>query len=172
MYNCYGIQLSNWHPSATLPQALGTIWSYAMLDHSLKNFNLCDVFWQNESDKTIMSEIQDPDILFCSCYVWNWPTTYKVIQEVKKTYPQCLIIIGGPEPHYSVEWMNRHPEVDILIPYYGEQVFQNILREYNETKNFEGIDGIITQKIYNRSLPVIDYDMIPSPYLNGFFESY
>ena len=171
MVNCYGIQLSNWHPSATLPQALGTIWNYAMLDESLNNFNLCDVFWQNESTETILSEIHNPDVLFCSCYVWNWPTTYKVIQQIKKDYPDCLIVIGGPEPKYSVEWMQQHTDIDILIPYYGEQVFTNVLREYNNKKEYNSLDGVITQEVYNKSLPKIDYDAIPSPYLNGFFDN-
>lgn len=170
MYNCYGIQLSNWHPSATLPQALGTIWSYAMLDESLGDFNLRRVFWENESAEQIASEIIDPDIIFCSCYVWNWPTTYSAVQKVKSQYPDCLVILGGPEPKYSVEWMNQHPEIDILIPYYGEQVFQNVLREYIENKDFNSLDGVITQTVYNKSLPKINYDAIPSPYLNGFFD--
>ena len=170
MVNCYGIQLSNWHPSATLPQALGTIWGYAMLDTQLDNFKLCQVFWENENADTILSEIVDPNILVCSCYVWNWPTTYEVIKQVKTKFPDCLIIIGGPEPKYSVEWMQQHTDIDILIPYYGEQVFTNILREYNNKKEYNSLDGVITQQVYNKSLPKIDYDAIPSPYLNGFFD--
>jgi radical SAM superfamily enzyme YgiQ (UPF0313 family) len=141
-----------------------------MLDSSLNNFQLKRVFWENESAKDIIENITDPDILFCSCYVWNWNTTYEVIKYIKSLYPNCLIVIGGPEPHYSVEWMNKHKEVDILIPYYGEQVFQNVLKEYNNGKNYDNLDGIITQKVYNKSLPIINYDIIPSPYLNGFFD--
>ena len=170
MVNCYGIQLSNWHPTATLPQALGTVWSYAMLDSSLNNFELKRVFWENESAKDIIENIKDPDILICSCYVWNWNTTYEVIKQIKFLYPECLVVIGGPEPHYSVEWMNEHKEVDILIPYYGEQVFQNVLKEYNDKKDYDNLDGVITQKVYNKTLPIINYDIIPSPYLNGFFD--
>ena len=170
MVNCYGIQLSNWHPSATLPQALGTIWGYAMLDTQLHNFNLRQVFWENEDAETIINEIVNPDILICSCYVWNWPTTYEVIKQIKNKFPNCLIIIGGPEPKYSVEWMQQHTDIDILIPYYGEQVFTNILREYNNKKEYDSLDGVITQRIYNKTLPKIDYAAIPSPYLNGFFD--
>lgn len=170
MVNCYGIQLSNWHPSATLPQALGTIWGYAMLDTQLDNFKLRQVFWENEDADTIVSEIVDPDILVCSCYVWNWPTTYEVIKQIKSKFPNCLIVIGGPEPKYSVEWMQQHTDIDILIPYYGEQVFTNVLREYNDKKEYNSLDGVITQEVYNKSLPKIDYDAIPSPYLNGFFD--
>jgi len=171
MINCYGVQLSNWYPSASLPQALGTIWSYAMLDIQLHtSFDLRRVFWENEDADTIVNEIVNPDVLICSCYVWNWHTTYKVIKQVKSKFPNCLIVIGGPEPKYSVEWMQEHSEIDILIPYYGEQVFTNVLREYNKEKNYARLDGVITQEIYNRSLPSIDYDAIPSPYLNGFFD--
>jgi len=171
MRNVYAIQLSDFYPSATLPQAIGTIWSFACLDSYIaKNYQMQKVFWQNESALEITPQIKNPDVLMCSCYVWNWERTYQVIKWVKTNYPECLIVIGGPEPHYSVEWMQKHTEVDILIPYYGEFVFKNVLIENLTNKNFENLSGIITKNFKTKDY--IDYDVseIPSPYLNGFFD--
>ena len=171
MNNVYAIQLSNWYPSATLPQAIGTLWSYVnQFEEISDNYNLNKTFWENEDAETIVSEISDPDVLLCSCYIWNWERTYQVIQYIKNKYPNCLIIVGGPEPKYSVEWLNDHPEIDVSIPYYGETVLKHVLIENLETKNFESVSGTITQNAYNRNYIYPEFDKIPSPYLNGFFD--
>lgn len=171
MLKVYGIQLSDFYPSATLPQAIGTIWSYAYQDtHINKNYFIENVFWQNEQSQEIISNIHDPDVLMCSCYVWNWTRTYEVIKHVKQYYPNCLVVIGGPEPSYDIKWMQEHPEVDILIPYYGEQVFKNVLIENLKDKDFSNVDGIITKDFYNQNFQQPIFEEIPSPYLNGFFD--
>lgn len=171
MFNVYALQLSDFYPSATLPQAIGTIWGYANQDEIIfNNYKMVDVFWQNESAADIIKQIKDPHVLMCSCYVWNWDRTYSVIKWVKKNYPECLIIIGGPEPEYTVEWMQKHLEIDILIPYYGEITFKNILIENLKNKNFEAINGIITKNKFNTGYQSPNFEEIPSPYLNGFFD--
>jgi putative methyltransferase len=171
MLNVYAIQLSNWYPNATLPQSIGTLWSYVIQsDKIANNYFLAKTFWENEDANTVVTDIESPDILICSCYIWNWERTYQVIKTIKNKYPNCLVIIGGPEPKYSVEWMNQHPEIDILIPYYGETVLKNVLIENLEDKNFESVNGVITQTQYNRNYISPEFNEIPSPYLNGFFD--
>jgi putative methyltransferase len=167
----YAIQLSNWYPNATLPQSIGTLWSYvSQFNIIANNYFLAKTFWENEDAITVVNDIENPDILICSCYIWNWERTYQVIKTIKNKYPNCLVIIGGPEPKYSVEWMNQHPEINILIPYYGETVLKNLLIENLEDKNFENINGVITQTHYNRNYISPEFNEIPSPYLNGFFD--
>ena len=171
MLNVYGIQLSAWYPAATLPQALGTIWSYANSFPEVSgNYKLVKIFWENEDANTICHEIKDPDVIFCSCYIWNWEKTYQAIQTIKEQYPYCLIVIGGPEPRYEVEWMKKHPEVDVLIPYYGETVFKNVLIENIGSKDFSSLAGVITKHSYNRNHIYPEFHEIPSPYLNGLFD--
>lgn len=173
MKRVYAIQLSNWNPSASLPHAIATVWNYAIADENIKNtFELVDVFWQDETVSEITEQIEYPDILMCSCYIWNWEVTYKAIQYVKKKYPECIVIIGGPEPEYTIKWMQEHPEVDVLVAYYGEATFRNILKSYiNGDTNFSTIPGTITKSHNNKDnfvYPVLDE--IPSPYLNRFYE--
>lgn len=171
MNNVYAIQLSDFYPGATLPQAIGTVWGYANQNKIIQeNYLFKKVFWQNESVEQVLPQIQNPDVLMCSCYVWNWDRTYKIIKGVKEKYPNCLVVIGGPEPEYSINWMQQHLEVDVLIPYYGEIVFQNVLLENIKNKNFNSINGVITAKVKNEGYEYPNFEDIPSPYLNGFFD--
>lgn len=172
MLNVYAMQLSNWHPNAMLPQAIGTIWSYAdSFEIINQNYKLQKTFWENDSVETVVNEIVDPHVLLCSCYVWNWNRTNEIIKLVKQQYPKCLVVIGGPEPQYSAEWMAKNTHIDILIPYYGEIVCKNVLVENLADKNFKSINGVITKDYYTSPAVNIDLNQIPSPYLNGFFEN-
>lgn len=170
MKNVYAIQLSNWPPSCVLPQAIGTIWSYAYQHEIIqKNYKIQRVFWENQTPETIINEIVNPDVLMCSCYTWNWAETNEVIVKIKQQYPNCLVVIGGPEPKYTKEWMHQHTSVDVLIPYYGEQVFTDVLLA-NLQNNISSVNGIITKEKESLGNINFDFSNIPSPYLNGFFD--
>lgn len=171
MNRVYAVQLSNWYPSATLPLSIGTVWGYAYASEQIQqHYTLIRTFWENETADQVIDEIVDPDVLICSCYIWNWERTNKIIKKVKEHYPDCLVVIGGPEPKYSIEWMNDHPHVDVLIPYYGEVVFRNVLIENLSGKDFESVNGTITKHYYNRNHIYPEFSEIPSPYLNGYFD--
>lgn len=171
MKRVFAVQLSDFYPSATLPQAIGTIWSYALLNEKVRShYSLIKTFWENQTAEQVIQEIHTPDVLVCSCYVWNWERTYEIIKATKELYPRCVVIIGGPEPHYSTEWLLKHPEVDVLVPYYGEEVFLNILLENLNGQVFDNVPGTITRRHHNLEVVTPSFESIPSPYLNGFFD--
>jgi len=171
MKNIYALQLSDFFPSATLPQALGSLLGYIFQSAAVReNFSIVRTFWENETSDQVLSEISSPDVLLCSCYVWNWNRTYQVIKTIRRNYPECLIIIGGPEPEYSQRWINNHPEVDLLIPYYGEEALDRILIQSMKNCSFKNIPGIITQNFSNTGYLPPDFKKIASPYLNGYFD--
>lgn len=171
MLNVYATQLSDFYPGATLPQSIGTIWGYCTQNSMVvENFTLQNVFWQNEQADDVIPQIINPDVLICSCYVWNWTRTYDIIRSVKEAYPDCIVIIGGPEPEYSINWMQSHKEVDVLIPYYGEKVMLDVFLEMLGNKNFDDINGVITKNVFNEGHSYPNFQEIPSPYLNGFFD--
>jgi radical SAM superfamily enzyme YgiQ (UPF0313 family) len=169
----YAMQLGNWGNVGSLPQAIGTIWSYALTkDFVRDNFEMARVFWENESSEEVIQDIGvKPDIFICSCYIWNWDRTYDVIEHVRNTYPDCLIVVGGPEPKYTLEWIQEHSEVDITVPYYGELAFVNILQEYLNNKDWNAVPGIITRDRHDKLYTYPEFTDIPSPYLNGFFDN-
>ncbi len=172
MRKVYTLQLSDFYPSATLPQAMGSLLGYVFQNESIKkNFEVCRTFWENETFDQIIKEIEGPDVLLCSCYVWNWDRTYQVIKFIRKHYPSCLIIIGGPEPEYTSNWLCAHPEVDLLIPYYGESVLESVLVESLMECEYSKLPGVITKKSMPQQFPKPNFDKMVSPFLNGFFEN-
>jgi putative methyltransferase len=172
MKKIFSIQLSDFHPSATLPQAIGSLLGYVLENTLIRaNFISANTFWQNETQDEVINQIDQPDILLCSCYVWNWDRTYQVIKHVRTNYPHCLIVVGGPEPEYTTDWLLEHPEIDILVPYYGEQALENILIENLDNANYSTVPGIITKNGASSNYTAPDYSRMISPYLNGFFDS-
>jgi radical SAM superfamily enzyme YgiQ (UPF0313 family) len=171
-YNIYAMQLGNWGKVGSLPQSIGTIWSYAQTKQFvIDNFHLASVFWENQSVDEVIADIDTPpDIFMCSCYIWNWDRTYEIIKHVRQTYPKCLIVVGGPEPKYTLEWLHEHSEIDILVPYYGELAFVNILEEYLNKKDWNAVPGNITKDRHDAQYTYPSFVEIPSPYLNGFFD--
>ena len=87
-----------------------------------------------------------PHIFGFSVFVWNEEFFNQVAQEVKKQYPDCLIVYGGPQPNvkYNDNFFNENPWIDIVVPgdAYGEIVFKEILDHY----------------------PITDYEKIPYIY--------
>lgn len=168
------LQLSSFSPSAVLPQAIGTIWSYVMQDPLIQdNYELVQVFWENEGSEEVLQEIGEVDVLLCSCYLWNWERTIDVIREYRKSNPSCMIIVGGPQPKYSKDWLVEFDDIDVIIPFYGEEGLRRLLINYQKIGKDvlqKEIEGAITKKIPSAKALVNFYDHIPSPYLNGFFD--
>jgi putative methyltransferase len=162
MRNIYFLQLPLSNHTACLPQAVGTIWSYCnQFEEVSSKYNLAGVWWKDPID------IVDPYILAASCYMWNWQETYEIIKDVKSKYPNCKVVVGGPDPEYTSQWCAQHPEVDAVIAYYGEETLRQVL--VSDTLD---VPGIVTKDFNNASQAVYaDPKLIPSPYLNGFFDN-
>ena len=162
MDNLYFIQLPLTSEQACLPQAIGTIWGYCeQYKEVTDRYKLAGVWWKDKID------IVNPSVVAASCYMWNWKETYDILKNIKKQYPDCKIIVGGPEPKYTSEWCAQHPAVDAVIAYYGEETMRKIL--VNDTLD---LPGVVT-KDFNNALQAeyADPKDIPSPYLNGFFKN-
>lgn len=162
MDNLYFIQIPLTRSMACLPQAVGTIWGYCeQFKEVTDRYQLAGVLWKDNID------IQNPKVVAASCYMWNWKETYDIIKKIKKEYPDCIIVVGGPDPKYTSEWCKDHPEIDAVIAYYGEETMRKIL--VSDTLD---LPGVVT-KDFNNALEAeyADPKDIPSPYLNGFFDT-
>lgn len=158
----YFLQLPLSNSMACLPQAVGTIWSYCNQFSDInETYELGGVWWDAPID------IVDPYIVAASCYMWNWKPTYEILKRIKKDYPNCKIVVGGPDPQYSTEWCENHPEIDAVVAYYGEETFKKIL--LSDTFN---LPGVVTKDSNNgNAAEYADPIQMPSPYLNGFFDA-
>lgn len=168
MKTVYFAQINNPIADAIfLPLSVAYIWEYCRSIPEISDeWSLGGIFFERETVKEYMKKIVNPDVFAFSTYVWNWSITLELAKEIKKTYPTCLIVFGGPQVPYKKEWLLSNNEVcDLIVTYAGERPFAEILKgNYNYS-------GIINEESYKSPKPDKEIDYIPSPYLSGLMAS-
>ena len=72
-----------------------------------------------------------PNVVGFSLYIWNIEETIKVMRMLKKVKPDVKIIAGGPEVTYDYDyWLERVPEIDVIVIGEGERTFKHLLDVY------------------------------------------
>lgn len=93
-----------------------------------------------EDIKTVISK-KPPSVFGVSLYVWNFEKTLEICQWVKKTFPDCLVITGGPHQYFkhSNSWFSKHDFIDASLPseVYGEIAVADILNNLDENNNID-----------------------------------
>lgn len=75
-----------------------------------------------------LAEMDSIDILGLSCYTWNWRAQCLIAELVKRKNPDCLVVVGGPEPDYTnAAFFTKHPYVDVVVLKDGEIPFSRII---------------------------------------------
>lgn len=114
---------------------------------------------QTLSDIVKNISMHKPDVVALSVYIWNSLLMKGLIPLVKKSFPECVIVAGGPEVTYNAEnWLAELPELDYIIAGSGERGWK------------EFIDS---EYIYNSSiikLPNYHFKDIPFPYAEEDFK--
>jgi len=146
-----------------LPYSVGCLWSYAkQFDFVNKNFELVDIIFRREKIEKLLNRIGKIDIVFLSCYMWNWEYNKALAQEIKIKYPECKVIMGGPQvtdrPNNS--FFNRYNFIDTVCLTEGEETFVKILQTVTDNQPLE--------RVY-QGARLNDLE-IPSPYLSGVFD--
>lgn len=130
----------------------------------------------NQSLDTIIRDIymEKPDVIGFSCYIWNIEYVTKIVPELRKLLPNCLITLGGPEVSYDIDNVfTRVPDTDIIIMGEGELTFTNMLDALKGTSDFRNqnltsISGLAINK--PRTINMVDtylnMDHLPFPYKN------
>ena len=81
-------------------------------------------------------EKNPPDVFAISLYVWNYSLAHKIAAWVRNTFPQCIIISGGPHQYFKhdLNWFKEHWYLDASSPgdCYGELCFKEILDNYDD----------------------------------------
>ncbi|MCX6811964.1 MAG: B12-binding domain-containing radical SAM protein [Candidatus Berkelbacteria bacterium] len=118
------------------------------------------------------------DIACFSVYAWNMKISQKIAGELKKNKSEMLIVFGGPQvPSRETEnFLRENPFIDIVCHDEGEQVFLNILKNFNnrEWSKIPSVSFIDAEGKFVQNLAcgrISDLDRIPSPYLEGVFDS-
>jgi putative methyltransferase len=68
------------------------------------------------------------DLLFLSCYVWNWHLQLKIAHEARRCNPNIVIIAGGPSAQYKPSQdVHLFSDCDYVTPGEGEKLSADII---------------------------------------------
>lgn len=163
-----------------LPYSSGMLWAYVSQFAEIReNYNLVDIYFEKIDPNVYLDKIKDktPDIALFSNYGWNTGYHLSIAKLIKETYPDCKIIIGGPNAQQSKEYLKEHYYVDISVWGEGEQTLYELLRALITNDDLSNVHGLayIKNNQYT-STPVRDrfkdVNVLPSPYLKGIFDSF
>jgi radical SAM superfamily enzyme YgiQ (UPF0313 family) len=92
----------------------------------------------NQSVQDILRGIASyhPTIIMFSTYIWNIEVTLKVIRELPKILPGCVVCAGGPEAGFRAEQiLTQEHALSIVITGEGEQTCADLARLYESQRN-------------------------------------
>lgn len=90
-----------------------------------------------------------PDIFGVSLYVWNFERVLPLCEWVKSTYPDCLVITGGPHQYFKHDsnWFQQYPFIDASLPsdVYGEIAICDLLDNLKDdnTVNWNRVEQMV-----------------------------
>ena len=163
MHNIYLFQpqytsIFNGEKTYWIPYSIGCLWSYVkQFDHIDKNFECPELFFRRDHPADIIKRLDNPKLCGFSCYIWNEKYCLHVAEEIKKQWPECIIVFGGEQPDQS---FLDYDFIDSLAQYEGEENFLEILECILDNKK-------IPKTFPKRRLHDLD---IPSPYTEGIFD--
>ena len=139
---------------------------------TIKEFDL------NILTETIINDLllMKPDILAFSTYIWSIERIITVCSGIKAAFPNCIIILGGPEVSYnSVDILEKEKNIDFIINGEGEVTFKELIESLLNNQYPETLPGItlrLKDKVVKNKVRQLikDLDILPSPFLTGNYQ--
>jgi putative methyltransferase len=176
-FNEFNVLLEN---AAYLPFVSGLLRAYAETSEIIKaHYEFMPFLFYRDRVERIVSEYDDPSVAAFSVSMWNEQLNLRVAEIVKRLYPDCRIVFGGPNvPHHPQQYFEQYPFVDVAVRAEGEEAFADILLRSLDSWDYSGIPGIawrdpVTGICVRNEMErpqSRDLDVYPSPYVNGLFE--
>ena len=179
--NEYNIRLGR---NCYLPLATGLLRAYAEKDEVVRqHYQFSPFLYHIDSVSNILKAYEQPvDVAAFSVAVWNEQLNLAVAAEVKRRWPDCLIVFGGLQvPDDATEYLHKHEFIDVTIRRAGEVAFAQVLRRYAEFEANDKPFGTIPQVTYRAMNGEVfcnaennkfekDLNELPSPALDGLFD--
>lgn len=170
--------------SVFLPYSVGSLWAYAQTIPAIAEaYELKDFLVRREPIADVVARLDHPAVLGLSCYQWNWIYSHTLAEAVKDMYPECLIVMGGPQvPMNAANFFQQYPHVDVLVHGEGEVTFAEMLTTLATTgftyapemmtiPGLSLVSGDNRKEIRTSSRGrITDLSILPSPYVNGLFD--
>ena len=164
--------VDSYGPNKFLPLAVAYQWLNACTDKYVSNnYKLLDVLIEKTNIHKYVEELEKPDVVLMSCYVWNWNYNCKLAELIKKKYPDSFIIIGGPQVSKTdFLLLKKHKYFDLAVLGENEESLKKVLVNL-DSKNFGDIPGLMLPgKLDSRIERTLNLDSLPSPILSGFYD--
>ena len=174
--NVYLIQPTFMNASSVyFPYAIGALASYAWEDKDIADvYNLDKVFFLRDKISAVIDSLKNPFLVGFSNYIWNYEYNKHLAREIKKTYPKCIIVFGGPQVAESMDLLNSYDYIDILILCEGEVAFKSLLKAYMGDGDLSAVNNISyrneNNEITTTKVLIHEVEKFPSPYESGFFD--
>ena len=148
---------------------LAGVKSFAKNDYDIKVLESTINGNPHDFAQKIISE--NPQVVSCSCYIWNITGTLEICKEIKENL-DCKIVLGGPEVAYRPkDVLEKYDFIDFVLSGEGEWNFPLLLDNLNGDLSF--VDGLTYRQenkiIINPEKECTDTP--PSPYCEDFYEN-
>src|SRR4029078_13107924 len=122
--------------------------------------------------------LKDADLGGFSTYVWNGRISLEIARRLKALKPGIVIVFGGPHaPAQREAFLRANPQIDLAVHNEGERTFLKLLEAFPDRTAWAGLAGVSMVRsdgtfVRNPNIDrVRDLDEIPSPFLDGAFDS-
>lgn len=144
---------------AWLPYSIGCLWSYALTNKTvIDNFTAKKLYFSREPIETVITDLDNPKICLFSTYVWNEQYNLHLAKIIKKQFPECIIIFGGPQTNKDALLESF---IDVVVLGEGEESFLTLLLDY--------LNNDLNNVYYPKRIK--DLDKLISPYTSGIFNN-
>mgnify|MGYP004485663333 FL=1 len=178
MKNIYLVQASSLHSTEMpLPYAAAVLEVYALQNSLIQaNYAFQPIIFEKKNPQEIVSQMDKPFLVGFSSYIWNFEYNLILAREIKKVYPETLILFGGHSvPMNSTELLDTNDYIDLLIFGEGELAFSEILVALQQGENLSEIPNIAYRDQKRSHCNHIDAkhipDTFPSPYEAGILDN-
>ena len=161
--------------AAYLPYSIGTLAAYAWQFAEIRDaYTLENFIFLMKDIPTVVEQIRAPYLMAFSCYMWNVKYNLALAQEVKRKYPECRIVFGGPDVPENKTFLEKYDFIDVLIFGEGEEPFYRLLAALECAEPLSTVNSLCYRDGERLcSTPIVtpmDISDYPSPYLEGFFD--
>ncbi len=125
-----------------------------------------------------VAAMKDADLVGFSTYVWNGRISLEIARRLKALKPGIAIVFGGPHvPDQPELFLRAHPQIDVAVHNEGERTFLKLLDAFSDRAAWKALPGVSMidadgSFVRNANTErVRDLDEIPSPFLEGAFDS-
>lgn len=174
--NIYMIQPTFMSTSSVyFPYAIGSLSSYAWSFKDIADeYELKGIFFLRDKISDIINSLENPFLIGFSNYIWNFEYNKELASEIKKTFPECIIVFGGPQIPEDSSLLHECPFIDFLIHFEGEVPFRDLLRAFLNKIDLKKVNNLSFRNkegsVFSTPISTWDVADFPSPFQSGFFD--